>query len=56
MGVAKVKAVRMLDAETGRWVVALVQNGRPIGNDFPIPNVAVLMVDLSAAVSNFRPQ
>ncbi len=56
LGVSRVKSVRMLDAETGRWVVALVQNGRPIGTDFPIPKVAVLMVDLTSAVSNFLPQ
>jgi beta propeller repeat protein len=56
LGVAKAKSVRMLDAESGRWVVALMQNGRPIGADFPIPNVAVLMVDLASAANNFRPQ
>lgn len=56
LGTAKVRAVRMLDAETGRWVVALVQNGAPFGADFAIPRVAVLMVDMATPVTNFIPQ
>ncbi len=56
LGTAKVRAVRMLDAETGRWVVALVQNGAPFGADFAIPRVAVLMVDMVTPVTNFIPQ
>ncbi len=56
LGAANARAVRMLDAESGRWAVALMQNGQPIGHDFVIPKVAVLLLDLANAVSNFKPQ
>ncbi len=56
LGASKVKAARMLDSETGRWVVALMLNGAPFGSDFPIPNVAVLMLEMTAPVTNFKPQ
>jgi beta propeller repeat protein len=49
-------SVRMLDAESGSWLVAEVQNGALVGNDFPIPAVAVLMVNLAGPVSQFMPQ
>jgi hypothetical protein len=56
LGMANARAVRMLDAEFGRWVVAEFQNGRLIGNDFPIPTVAVLILEMAGPVSNFTPQ
>jgi len=56
LGVNNARAVRMLDAESGRWVVAEIQNGRPVGDDFTIPSVAVLMLDLANPVNNFTPQ
>jgi hypothetical protein len=46
----------MLDSQSGRWLVAEVQNGRPIGVDFVVPRVAVLMLDLVNPVNNFQPQ
>jgi hypothetical protein len=46
----------MLDSESGRWRVAEVLNGNLVGDDFPIPNVAVLMVALTQPVSQFVPQ
>jgi hypothetical protein len=46
----------MLDSESGRWLVAEVFDGRPVGNDFSIPPVAVLMLDLTNPVNNFKPQ
>jgi hypothetical protein len=49
------RGVRMLDAESGRWVAAQIQNGRPVGTDFAIPPVAVLMLDLATPVNNFIP-
>ena len=36
-------------------MAAEVQNGRPVGTDFTIPSVAVLMLHLSAPVNNFTP-
>jgi beta propeller repeat protein len=56
LGGSNARAVRMLDAESGRWLVAEVRNGQPIGVDFAVPRVAVLMVDLANAVNNFQPQ
>ena len=51
-----VRAVRMLDSQAGQWKVAEILSGRPVGVDFDIPRVAVLMLDLVNPVSSFQPQ
>jgi beta propeller repeat protein len=56
LGLANVRAVRMLDAESGRWVVAELRAGQLLGHDFTIPNVSVLMLDLVNPVNNWTPQ
>ncbi|HWQ92248.1 MAG TPA: FlgD immunoglobulin-like domain containing protein [Clostridia bacterium] len=56
LGQGNARAVRMLDSQSGRWVVTEVVNGQPIGPDFVIPRVAVLMLDVANPVANFRPQ
>ena len=56
LGLSNVLGVRMLDANAGRWVVAAMENGHLVGEDFRIPNVAVVLVDLSASVNQFRPE
>jgi len=56
LGLGNALAVRMLDSQSGQWRVALVQNGGLVGDDFPIPNVAVLMVSLTSPVNQFLPQ
>ena len=56
LGLNNALSVRMLDAQSGRWLVAEVQGGTTVGNDFPIPNVAVVMVSLVNPVSQFVPQ
>jgi len=56
LGLSNALAVRMLDAESGRWRVAEIQNGALVGDNFPIPNVAVLMVALAQPVNQFVPQ
>ncbi len=56
LGFGNAVAVRMLDSESGQWLVAQVQNGNLIGNDFPIPNVSVLMLELANPVNQFVPQ
>jgi len=48
-------SVRMLDAQSGRWRVAEFQSANLRGDDFPIPNVAVLMVNMSGPVNQFVP-
>jgi beta propeller repeat protein len=56
VGLGNVKAVRMLDAAAGNWVVAEVKNGGIIGQDFRIPQVAVVLLDVTNAVSQFKPE
>jgi len=56
LGQATARSVRMLDSQNGNWVAAQFQNGRPVGTDFAIPGVAVLMIDLAAPVNDFTPQ
>ena len=55
VGVNEARAVRMLDSESGRWVVAQLRDGLPVGVDFPIPRVAVLMLDMARPVNQFNP-
>ena len=55
LGLNNVFAVRMLDSESGKWSVAQVVNNRLVGQDFAIPGVAVLMLDMANAVNNFTP-
>lgn len=56
LGLQSVRAVRMLDAESGRWEVAQVIDQKLRGRDFAIPKVAVVMLDMAAPVSQWRPQ
>lgn len=56
IGMQNVRAVRMLDSQSGRWVIAENLSGRPAGVDFNIPRVAVVMLDMVNPVTNFRPQ
>ncbi len=56
LGLSNALAVRMLDSESGRWRVALVQGGVLAGDDFPIPGTAVLMVSMANPVNQFSPQ
>ncbi len=56
LGVDKVNAIRILESESGRWLVAEVRNSRLIGDDFPIPRAAVVFVDMDSAVTQWRPE
>lgn len=56
LGLGNALAVRMLDSRSGLWQVAEVRNGALVGTDFPIPNVAVIMVDVANPVNQFTPQ
>lgn len=56
VGLSNARAVRMLDAQSGKWVVAEVFNGRPVGADFSIPTVAVLMLELANPINQFIPR
>lgn len=55
LGADVVRAVRMLDAATGRWVMATVVNGLPAGEDFAVPATAVLILDIEEEVPEWKP-
>jgi beta propeller repeat protein len=56
VGIGSALSVRMLDPQTGRWLVAQFQDGHPVGVDFNIPRVAVLVVEMATSVNNFKPE
>ena len=56
IGLNNALSVRMLDAQSGRWLVALVESGTVAGDNFTIPHTAVLMVTVNSAVNQFTPQ
>jgi hypothetical protein len=56
IGLNNVRALRMLDSAGGNWVIAEVRNGAIIGQDFHIPQVAVLMLDLTNGIAQFKPE
>lgn len=55
LGIANVRGVRMLDAETGAWRTLAVENGTIRGADFRTGTVAVFIVDLINAVNGWTP-
>ncbi len=56
LGLGNAPVVRMLDAGNGRWRVAEAPGGVLAGDNFPIPNVAVLLINLANPVNQFLPQ
>ena len=56
LGLDKVRAVRMLDPSAGRWFATEVREGELIGYDFAVPASAVLLVDMTQAVNDWRPE
>ncbi|MGC8743842.1 MAG: hypothetical protein ACP5T0_08190 [Verrucomicrobiia bacterium] len=56
LGLQNARAVRMLNSDSGQWLVARVVNNAISGNDFTIPNAAVLLIEMANPVSNFKPQ
>lgn len=55
IGIEKIRGLRTLNSGTGRWLTATVVHGRVVGEDFHIPRVSVLMVDMETPVSQWRP-
>jgi beta propeller repeat protein len=55
LGKDNIRAIRILDSETGRWVVAAVVDDRIVGEDFEISRVSVVMLDMKMPVSSWRP-
>ncbi|MFN7137925.1 MAG: hypothetical protein ACK4UN_01155, partial [Limisphaerales bacterium] len=56
LGFNNVRAVRMLDSESGLWAVAEARDGKLVGNNFKIPRVAVLMLDMANPVIEWKPE
>jgi len=55
LGTAKVKSIRILDSDTGKWMVAAVANNKIVGENFKIPTISVLMIDMVESVSAWIP-
>lgn len=55
LDLVNVSALRVLDSNTGRWSVATVVNGNIVGENFSIPNVTVVLVEMIQGVSDWRP-
>jgi beta propeller repeat protein len=55
LGLANVNGVRVLDSAAGVWRTLAVDAGTIRGDDFRLPNVAVLIVDLSNPVTAWTP-
>jgi beta propeller repeat protein len=55
VGVDNIHGIRGLDSATGRWQVASVVDGGIVGEDFKIPSLAVLMVDMKTTIGPWRP-
>ena len=55
LGEANVAAVRALDAERGNWLAAAVTGGQIAGEDFAIPRVGVVLIELTVPVGPWRP-
>ncbi len=55
LGTGVINALRMLNSDTGRWEVVSVVNNQITGEDFYIPRIAVLMVEMSAEAASWTP-
>ena len=55
LGTDKVKAVRLLDSQNGVWLVARVVDGRLQGEDFRVPKLGVVFIEMGSAVPSWVP-
>jgi len=55
LGPQNVRGIRMLDVYTGRWQAASVTKGVLSGEDFAIPRIAVVMIDMQTEISQWTP-
>jgi hypothetical protein len=56
LGMGQVNGLRMLNSDTGKWQVAAVDSSTVVGEDFPIPKTAVIMLDMAVPVSSWLPR
>jgi beta propeller repeat protein len=55
IGKDAVRALRMLDSDTGKWQVVSVVDDRIVGPNFTIPRIAVVMMDMKSARNSWKP-
>ncbi|MCP3866751.1 MAG: hypothetical protein GY703_01365 [Gammaproteobacteria bacterium] len=55
LGTDRVAALRVLNSKTGQWQVANVQGDTMTGEDFRIPTLSVVMLELQAEVTDWVP-
>ena len=55
IGKDAVQAMRMLDSDTGNWRVVSVVNDQVVGQNFNIPRIAVVMMDMKSAQDSWKP-
>lgn len=55
VGMDNVNAIRLLNSQTGRWQVAMVGDGNVVGENFSIPPMAVVLIDMKQDVTEWSP-
>jgi len=55
LGLANVRAIRILDAEAGQWRILSLDAGQIVGADLHLPDVAVVIVELANPVNGWTP-
>jgi len=55
LGIENVQGVRMLDAQLGKWRVATVFDNRIVGEQYHIPGIAVMMIQMQHPVDSWLP-
>jgi hypothetical protein len=55
IGTGNISGLRMLDPDTGRWRVASVVDDKITGDNFIIPRIAVVMMDMKNAITTWKP-
>jgi beta propeller repeat protein len=55
IGMDKINAVRLLDSDSGQWRVAAISGGMIVGDDFEIPPIGMLLLDMQSALNSWVP-
>ena len=55
IGSDNIKAVRVLNSDTGKWQVVSVVNNQMVGENFSIPRIAVVMMDIKTSMNSWKP-
>ena len=55
IGTGNINGLRVLDSDTGRWRVASVVDDKIAGENFAIPRIAVVMMDMKNEITTWKP-